>query len=57
MFEIENVVKLESELGESPRWDADEQAVYWLDIWNSPAVFRFPPGDEGLHPLGCRACR
>ena len=46
MFEIENVVKLESELGESPRWDADEQALYWLDIWDSPAVFRFHPATK-----------
>jgi sugar lactone lactonase YvrE len=43
MFEIERVVRLESELGESPRWDVDEQAVYWLDIWNDPAVFRYRP--------------
>jgi sugar lactone lactonase YvrE len=43
MFEIERVVRLERELAESPRWDADEQAVYWLDIWNDPAVFRYRP--------------
>ena len=48
MFEIENVAKLESELGESPRWDVDEQALYWLDIWNDPAVFRFHPATKAL---------
>lgn len=43
MFEIEHVLSTQSELGESPRWDADEGALYWLDIWNSPAVFRYHP--------------
>jgi sugar lactone lactonase YvrE len=43
MFEIERVVRLERELAESPRWDVEEQAVYWLDIWNDPAVFRYRP--------------
>ena len=32
MFEIEHVIKVENEVGESPRWDVDEQALYWLDI-------------------------
>ena len=43
MFEVERVVRVENEVGESPRWDADERALYWLDIWDSPAVFRFHP--------------
>ena len=43
MFEVERVVRVENEVGESPRWDVEEQAVYWLDIWDSPAVFRFHP--------------
>jgi sugar lactone lactonase YvrE len=43
MFEIEGVVSTQNEVGESPRWDAEEQAVYWLDIWDNPAVFRFQP--------------
>lgn len=43
MFEIEHVVSTQNEVGESPRWDAEAQAVYWLDIWDSPAVFRFHP--------------
>jgi len=43
MFEIERVTRLERELAESPRWDVEEQAVYWLDIWNDPAVFRYHP--------------
>jgi sugar lactone lactonase YvrE len=43
MFEIERVVRSESEVGESPRWDVEAQAVYWLDIWSDPAVFRYHP--------------
>ena len=43
MFEIERVVNIQNEVGESPRWDAEEQALFWLDIWDSPAVFRFKP--------------
>jgi sugar lactone lactonase YvrE len=43
MFEVERVVRIESELGESPRWDVEEQALYWLDIWNNPGVMRYAP--------------
>lgn len=39
-MEIETLVHLELELGESPRWDAAEQALYWLEIWNPPSIFR-----------------
>lgn len=46
MFEIEHVVSGQNEVGESPRWDAEEQAIYWLDIWDSPAVFRFHPSTK-----------
>ena len=48
MFEIERVVSTQNEVGESPRWDPEEQAVYWLDIWDSPAVFRFQPQTREL---------
>ncbi len=43
MFDVEHVVRVENEVGESPRWDPEDQALYWLDIWDSPAVFRFHP--------------
>jgi sugar lactone lactonase YvrE len=46
MLEIENIVHLENEIGESPRWDADEQALYWLDIWSNPAIFRLVPATK-----------
>ena len=48
MFEIEHVVSGQNEVGESPRWDAEEQALYWLDIWDSPAVFRFHPSTKEI---------
>ncbi len=58
-MEIEPLLHLELELGESPRWDADEQALYWLEIWNPPSVFRFDPvtravtrWDPGVHVTG-----
>jgi len=43
MFEIERLALVENEVGESPRWDAEEQALYWLDIWSSPTVYRLEP--------------
>ena len=59
MFEIEHVVKAEMEVGESPRWDVDEQALYFLDIWSNPTVYRFHPQtgafqqwSPGIHVTG-----
>jgi sugar lactone lactonase YvrE len=46
MADIERVVSVENEVGESPRWDAEEQALYWLDIWDSPSVFRYRPATQ-----------
>ena len=58
-MEIERLTHLELELAESPRWDADEQALYWLEIWNPPSVFRWDPAtrevkrwDPGVHVTG-----
>ena len=58
-MEIERLTDLELELAESPRWDADEQALYWLEIWNPPSVFRWDPvtcevkrWDPGVHVTG-----
>ncbi len=47
-MEIEPLVHLEQELAESPRWDADEQALYWLEIWNLPAIFRYDLATRGV---------
>jgi len=59
MFEVEHVIKVENEVGESPRWDVDEQALYWLDIWSNPTVYRLQPQTgafqqwtPGLHVTG-----
>lgn len=43
MVEVEHVVRVENEIGESPRWDIEEQALYWLDIWSHPTVYRLVP--------------
>ncbi len=58
-MEIERLLHLQLELGESPRWDAREQALYWLEIWNPPSVFRFDPStgevqrwSPGIHVTG-----
>jgi sugar lactone lactonase YvrE len=59
MFEIERLHIAENEIGESPRWDADEQALYWLNIWGDPGVFRLNPATRefrqwspGVHVTG-----
>jgi sugar lactone lactonase YvrE len=59
MFEIERLNMVENEIGESPRWDAGEQTLYWLNIWGDPGVFRLhvPTGDfeqwsPGVHVTG-----
>ena len=31
MYEVEHVVRVENEVGESPRWDIEEQALYIID--------------------------
>jgi sugar lactone lactonase YvrE len=56
MFEIERLNVSENEVGESPRWDSDEQAVYWLDIWSEPTLHpetgAFQKWETGLHMTG-----
>lgn len=59
MVEVEHVVRVENEVGESPRWDAEQQALYWLDIWSNPTVFRLAPSNgefrewtPGVHVTG-----
>lgn len=48
MLEIEHVASVQNEVGESPRWDPSDQALYWLDIWDNPAVFRLYPATGEL---------
>jgi sugar lactone lactonase YvrE len=40
--EVEHVLAVQNRLGEGPRWNVDEQALYWVDIEND-AFHRFDP--------------
>jgi sugar lactone lactonase YvrE len=40
--EVEHVLAVQNRLGEGPRWNVDEQALYWVDIEND-AFHRFHP--------------
>ncbi len=42
MSEVEHVLAVQNRLGEGPRWNVDEQALYWVDIEND-AFHRFDP--------------
>jgi sugar lactone lactonase YvrE len=42
MYEVEHVLTVQSEAGESPHWNADEQALYWADIVD-PHLYRYYP--------------
>jgi sugar lactone lactonase YvrE len=40
--EVEHVLAVQNRLGEGPRWNGEEQALYWVDIEND-AFHRFDP--------------
>lgn len=42
MSEVEHVLAVQNRLGEGPRWNGEEQALYWVDIEND-AFHRFDP--------------
>ncbi len=42
MTEIECILDAKAQLGESPVWSAEEQALYWVDIV-APAIHRLDP--------------
>jgi sugar lactone lactonase YvrE len=42
MTEVTCVLDAKAELGECPVWSADEQALYWVDIY-APSLNRFDP--------------
>jgi sugar lactone lactonase YvrE len=52
MTEVTCVLNAEAELGECPVWAADEQALYWVDIY-APALHRLDPatGDTRTWPM------
>jgi sugar lactone lactonase YvrE len=40
MNEIEHIAHVENEIGESPIWIEEEQALYWVDT-ESNTIFRY----------------
>jgi sugar lactone lactonase YvrE len=44
MFEVQRVLNVANELGEGPLWNADDQALYWVDI-NVGRFHRYFPAD------------
>jgi sugar lactone lactonase YvrE len=54
MYEVEHVVTAQNEVGESPRWDAQSQTLYWADIGPRPQVFSYRPatGEHHSYPIG-----
>lgn len=51
MSEVERVLDAQHRLGEGPRWNADEQALYWVDIEND-SFYRHFPGDGTYEGFG-----
>ena len=47
MNEIEHVLEVGNEVGESPIWMPDEQALYWIDI-EGCKVFKYTPSTNDL---------
>jgi sugar lactone lactonase YvrE len=47
MNKIEHVLNIGNELGESPIWMPDEQALYWIDI-EGCKVFKYTPSTKDL---------
>jgi len=42
MSEVEHLISVQDEVGETPIWIPDEQAMYWIDLEGS-AVHRYDP--------------
>lgn len=51
MSEVEHVLDVQHRLGEGPRWNADEQVLYWVDIEND-SFYRYYPGDGTFEGFG-----
>ena len=47
MSDVEHVLSVQNEAGESPHWDADTQTLYWADIVD-PHLFRYNPAEDKL---------
>lgn len=51
MSEVEHVLGVQNRLGEGPRWNVDEQALYWVDIEND-SFYRYYPGGGTYEGFG-----
>jgi sugar lactone lactonase YvrE len=47
MYDIEHIAHVENEIGESPIWVAEEQALYWVDT-EAYTIFRYEADTEKL---------
>ncbi len=47
MSDLEHFLAAQNELGEGPVWDAEAQALYWVDIYGQ-AFYRFSPATGAL---------
>ena len=50
MSEVEHILDVQSEAGESPHWNAEEQALYWADIVD-PHLYRYDPATAKLDTI------
>jgi sugar lactone lactonase YvrE len=61
-YDLETVLHIQNPLGEGPRWNAQEQRLYWVDI-DSGLIYMLDPQTSLLEthaigqPLGCLAFR
>ncbi len=51
MSEVEHVLDVQHRLGEGPRWNDEEQALYWVDIEND-SFYRYYPTDGTFEGFG-----
>ena len=42
MYEVEHILSTGNNLGESPQWNVEEKALYWVDIMQG-TIYRFRP--------------
>ena len=47
MNEIEHMLSVQNEAGESPHWHAEKKALYWADIVD-PHIYKYSPGTDEL---------
>ena len=50
MSDLEHLLAVQNELGEGPVWDAEDQVLYWVDIY-SRTFYRFSPATGELRKV------